>query len=176
MKDVYLVFKGADIQGETTDSKHAAEKAIEVSSWSHVITQPKSATGSSAGNFAAERTEHGAMMLTKEIDKASAKLWQAASAGTVYNDVIIYFYRALGGKNSTSTSVTRVNYLKIELKNVVVSSVASTLVDGNDLPSETIGLVYSAIKWTYVKSTVEGGQETGATGMWNLKTNNVTFA
>ena len=176
MKDIYVVFKGADVQGETTDSKHSAEKAIEVSSWSHTITQPKSATASNAGGHSAERTEHGEMVFTKDIDKASAKLWQASSAGTVYNDVIIYFYRALGGKNSTSTSVTRVNYLKIELKNVLVSSVAANVASGSDLPTETFGLKYSAVKWTYVRSTVEGGQETGATGMWNLKTNNVTFA
>jgi type VI secretion system secreted protein Hcp len=176
MKDIYVVFKGADIQGESTDSKHQAEKAIEVSSWRHEILQPKSSTASTAGGHSAERTEHGEMVLTKEIDKASAKLWQGCSAGTIYNDVIIYFYRALGGKNSTSTSVTRVNYLKIELKNVLISSIGANIASGNELPTETFGLKYSAVKWTYVKSTVEGAQETGATGMWNLKSNNVTFA
>ena len=83
MKDIYVVFKGGDIAGESTDTEHAKDKAIEVSSWKHEILQPKSSTASTAGGHSAERTEHGEMIFTKEVDAASAKLWQACSAGSV---------------------------------------------------------------------------------------------
>ncbi|WP_290868132.1 type VI secretion system tube protein Hcp [Aquabacterium sp.] len=181
MKDIYVVFPtSADIKGDTTDSKHATEKAIEVSTWAHKIYQPKSSTASSAGGHTAERTEHGEMIFTKDIDNASPKLWQASSAGTYYNTVVIYFYRSLGGVNTTSTSnntgtsKTRVNYLKIELKDVVVSSVTTNVGEG-ELPTETFGLKYSAVKWTYTTAKVDGTTATGAVGSWNLKKNDTSF-
>lgn len=175
MKDIYVVFKGGDIAGETTDTEHAKDKAIEVGSWKHEIIQPKSSTASTAGGHSAERTEHGEMIFTKDIDAASAKLWQACSAGSVYNDVIIYFYRALGGKNKTDEGKNnRANYLKIELKDVIVSSVNCNIASGSELPTETFGLKYSGVKWTYSSAPVDGtAPKVAATGSWNLKTNTV---
>ena len=178
MKDIYMVFKGGDIVGDTKDAKHKADKALEISSWSHLITQPKSATSSTAGGHTAERTEHGEMIFTKDIDAASPKMWQAASAGTVYKDVEIYFYRALGGSNTTAVgSQKRVNYLKVQLKNVVVSS-ANPSVAGEGLPTETFGLRYSAVKWTYNESPLDGSTATNTNiaGMWNLQKNDTTFS
>lgn len=177
MKDIYMVFKGGDIVGDTKDAKHAADKALEISSWSHVITQPKSATASTAGGHTAERTEHGEMIFTKDIDAGSPKIWQAASAGTVYKDVEIYFYRALGGSNKTADGANkRVNYLKVQLKNVIVSSVNPS-VSGEGLPVETFGLRYSAVQWTYNESPIDGStaKNTNITGKWNLQKNDTSF-
>jgi len=176
MKDIYVEFTGADIKGETNDAKHKAASAVEVSTFTHLIRQPKSATASSAGGHSAERTEHGELILTKDIDKATTKLLQACSAGTVYPNVIIYFYRAVGGSNSTTTTNNRVNYLKIELKNALVSSVSTTVSD-EAIPTETFGLKYSSIRWTYLQSKIDGnGVEGGAIqGAWNLATNTVAF-
>jgi type VI secretion system secreted protein Hcp len=181
MKDIYVEFgSAADIKGETTDEIHKSRNgaAIEVSSFRHEILQPKSSTASTAGGHSAERTEHGELLFTKEIDLASTKLWQACSAGTIYNDVVVYFYRALGGKNTTGSGAnTRVNYLKIELKNVLVSSVNTSIISGSELPTEVFGLKYSAIKWTYSKALVDGTTANAAAiGSWNLKNNTVTFA
>lgn len=177
MKDIYVVFKGGDIKGESRDSKHKADKAVEVSSFEHFIRQPKSSSASSAGGHTAERTEHGEMVFTKDIDSASTKLWQATSAGTVYKDVEVYFYRALGGSNSTQTGNKRVNYLKVQLKNVVISSVSTNIASGSELPSETFGLRYSAVQWTYNEAPIDGttAANTNVQGMWNLKDNTVSF-
>ena len=128
MKDIYVEFKGSDIKGDSRDAKH--KDTVEVYSWSHTMRQPKSATASAAGGHTAERVEHGEMLFTKDIDGASPKLYQACSSGLVVNDVIIYFYRALGGRNSTgnpSSNQTRHQYLKIELKNVIIASVSPTV-------------------------------------------------
>lgn len=180
MKDIYVVFKNSDIKGETRDAKHSGDKAIEVQSWSHVIQQPKSATASTAGGHTAERTEHGEMVFTKDIDAASTKLWQAASAGTVYKSVTVFFYRALGGSDTTQTGNKRVNYLQIELKNVIVSKVTTNIggEEGGELPSETFGLRYSAVKWTYNDSPMDGASQknTNVSGMWDLSKNEVSFA
>ena len=108
MKDIYVIFKNGDIKGESRDAKHSADGAIEVGSFEHFIRQPKSSSASSSGGHTAERTEHGEMIFNKEIDSASTKLWQAASAGTVYKDVEIYFYRALGATVLDDWRIVRV--------------------------------------------------------------------
>ena len=178
MKDIYVVFKNADIKGESRDTTFSQQKAIEVSAFQHLITQPKSSTSSSAGGHTSERTEHGEMIFTKDIDAASTKLWQAASAGTIYQDVEISFFRALGGANSTQGSTKRVNYLKIQLKNVLVSSVSTNIASGTELPTETFGLTYSAVQWTYNEAPIDGSTATNVNvqGSWNLKTNDIKFA
>ncbi len=180
MKDIYVIFKSGDIKGETRDDKHKADKAVEVKAFKHSIKQPKSSSSSSSGGHTAERTEHEEMIFQKDIDSASTKLWQAASAGTVYKDVEIYFYRALGGQNTTQSATKRVNYLKIALKNVVISSVSTNIASdtGNELPTETFGLRYSAVQWTYNEAPLDGSSaaNTNVQGSWNLQTNNVAFS
>jgi type VI secretion system secreted protein Hcp len=169
MKDIYVKFIGAsELQGDSTDTKHADE--IEVSSYAHAVTQPKSSSASSAGGHTAERTEHGEMMFTKDIDKASSKLLRAASAGTVYPKVQITFYRAYGGKSTTSTSQTRVNYYNVVLEDVVVSSV-NTVIGSGELPTETFGLKYGKITWEYKQHKMDGSSTSTGVAGWDLRKN-----
>jgi type VI secretion system secreted protein Hcp len=176
VKDIYVVFKGGDIKGESRDSVHKADKAVEVSSFEHFIRQPKSSSASSSGGHTAERTEHGEMVFTKDIDSASTKLWQACSAGTVYKDIEVFFYRAMGGSNTTQGN-KRVNYLKVQLKNVVISSVTTNIASGSELPTETFGLRYSAVQWLYNESPLDGttAPNQKISGAWNLKDNTTVF-
>ena len=173
MKDIYIEFKGSDIKGDSRDQKH--KDTVEVYSWSHLIRQPKSATASSSGGHTAERCEHAEMVFTKDIDGASPKLWQACSSGIVVNDVVVYFYRAFGGKNNTgspSSSQNRHQYLRIELKNAIVASVAPT-VSSEGIPQETFTLKYSAVKWTYDELNIDGNKsgKVNIQGAWNLAKN-----
>lgn len=169
MKDIYVKFDGAsELQGDSTDTKHANE--IEVSSFSHYVRQPKSSSASSAGGLTAERTEHGEMLFTKDIDKASSKLLRASSAGTVYPKVLVTFYRAYGGKSSTSTSQTRVDYYKIVLEDVVVSSVTTNIGEG-ELPTETFGLKYGKITWEYKQHKTDGSSASTGVAGWDLRKN-----
>jgi type VI secretion system secreted protein Hcp len=169
MKDIYVKFVGAsELQGDSTDTKHADE--IEVGSFQHIVSQPKSSSASSAGGHTAERTEHGEMLFTKDIDKASSKLLRAASAGTVYPKVMITFYRAYGGKSTTSTSQTRIDYYKIELEDVVVSSV-NTAIGAGELPTETFGLKYGKITWEYKQHKMDGSATSTGKAGWDLRKN-----
>jgi type VI secretion system secreted protein Hcp len=170
MKDIYVKFVGAsELNGDSTDTKHKDE--IEVNSVSHSVFQPKSSSASSAGGHTAERTEHGEMLFTKDIDKATSKLLRASSAATTYPKVEVVAYRAAGGKSSTSTSQTRVPFWKIVMEDVVVSSVTTTIGSG-ELPSETFGLKYGKIVWEYMHTDTSGnpGVSTGTAG-WDLRKN-----
>jgi type VI secretion system secreted protein Hcp len=169
MKDIYVKFDGAtELYGDSTDTTHANE--IEVHGFSHLLQQPKSSSASSAGGHTAERTEHGEILLTKDIDRSTSKLNRACSAGTVYPTVYLTFYRAYGGTSSTATSQTRVDYYKITLEDVVVSSSEMTITDG-ELPSHVFGLKYGKITWEYKQSKTDGSSTSTGVAGWDLRRN-----
>jgi type VI secretion system secreted protein Hcp len=112
------------------------------------------------------------MIFTKDIDKASPQIWMAASAGTIYKEVKVSFFRAVGGSNATGTgSQTRQEYLTITLRNVLFSHVNSS-VGAEGLPAEEIGLKYSAVKWEYREAKIDGtNSAVDRTGQWDLASN-----
>ena len=172
MKDIYIKFEGgSELQGDSSDTKHANE--IEISSFVHRIVQPKSSNASSAGGFTAERTEHGEMYFTKDIDKSTSKLLRASSAGTVYPKATVTFYRAYGGKGTTGTSQSRVDYFKIVLEDVVVSSVDMAIGEG-ELPAETFGLKYGKVVWEYKQHKSDGSSTSTGPAGWDLRKNVAT--
>lgn len=170
MKDIYIKFgnplNGKKIEGESRDKDHP-KPWFEVNSWTHAITQPKSATASTAGGHTAERCEHAPMVFTKDLDLISPQLWEACSAGTLYDDVEINFMRANGTQG-------RVQYLTIKLKKVIVASVAPSVV-GEGLPTESFSLTYAAVQWEYVQQTMDGKTAKGTPAAWSLATNKPVF-
>ena len=169
MKDIYVKFgaavNGKAIAGESRDTKF--QKSIEVTSWQHIIKQPKSATASTAGGHTAERCEHGEMIFTKDLDNTSPVLWEACSAGTTYKEVVISFMRANG-------TTDRVEYLTIKLKDVVISSVTPSVVT-EGLPSEVFGLKYAAVDWTYTEQKIDGQKGATSKGAWSLSKNRAAY-
>lgn len=166
MKDIYLKFtkkqNSKEIPGESLDEKHKDGKWMEISSWHHSIRQPKSATASTAGGHTSERCEHEEMVFTKDIDKSSAVIWEACSAGYAY-DVDIEFYRAQGS--------IRTLYLTIKLTNAVISSVSPSVMS-EGLPTETMGIKYAKVNWLYQGSKTDGTANDGKTpGGWDLALN-----
>src|SRR3989344_3431558 len=141
MKDIYIKFgkplNGKEIKGESRDAGAGTQHAapwFEAISWNHVIRQPKSATASTAGGHTAERCEHGEMIFTKDLDLVSPQLWEACSAGTLYDDV-----------------------------------------ESEGLPTESFGLRYSAVEWTYTQQTMDGKSKPGQVAAWSLATNKAAF-
>ncbi|MGY4830231.1 Hcp family type VI secretion system effector [Sphaerotilaceae bacterium SBD11-9] len=164
MKDIYVKFtkktNSKDIPGESLDADH--KDWLEVTSWSHDIVQPKSATASSAGGHTAERCEHGLMTFTKDIDKASVYLWEASSAAYAY-DVEIQFFRATGS--------VRTNYLTIKLTNAIIAK-SEMNVPATGLPVETFSLKYAKITWLHKGSKTDGSANVGNdVGGWDLASN-----
>ncbi len=170
MKDIYIKFgnplNGNKIVGESRDKDHP-KPWFEVSSWTHDIKQPKSATASTSGGHTAERCEHGEMVFTKDLDLISPQLWESCSAGTLYDDVEIHFMRANGTQG-------RVQYLTIYLKKAIIARV-TPVVQGEGLPVETFTLKYAAVKWEYIQQTMDGKTSKGTPAQWSLATNKPVF-
>ena len=108
--DAFL--KIATIPGESTDDKHAGW--IEISSFSHGVSQASSGSVSSGGGRSAERCDHQDFSIVKSLDKASPKLALACCKGEHINEVIIELCRSGGDKQK---------YMEYKLTDVIVSSV-----------------------------------------------------
>jgi type VI secretion system secreted protein Hcp len=172
MKDIYVDFKSGAIAGDSRDSKHAG--AVEVSTFSHMIQQPKSATSSSAGGHTSERVEFGDLVFTKDIDYATPALMAACASGAVIKDVEIHFYRAYGGNTAAGTQ-SRHEYYSLKLKNAIVSSVTTAL-SSEGLPVETFTLKPAAISWFYEEHKIDGSKGKKMEKAWSLSTNKPEFA
>jgi type VI secretion system secreted protein Hcp len=166
MKDIYVKFGTPALQGESQDKDHPGW--IEVSAWRHEIIQPRSATASTAGGHTAERTEHGEMMFTKDLDVVSPLLYQHASGGTTFDEVTVDFLRADGDG-------ARVKYMEIKLKYVIIARMAPEVV-GEGLPTETMSLKYAAVQWKYTQQKIGGNQGGNSQGAWSLTKNDKTYS
>jgi type VI secretion system secreted protein Hcp len=162
--DAFMKLDG--IPGESTDDKH--KDWIEIASFGHEMKQPASATASNAGGATAQRVNHADFRVTKLLDRASPKLYEACCTGKHLKDVTIEVCRAGGDK---------VKYMEIKLEQVIVSGVrtashtAGTSAD-EDFPTEEIAFNYGKIKWTYTQQKRSDGSGGGnVSAGWDLTAN-----
>ena len=158
--DSYLQIES--VKGESTDSKH--KDWIEIISFSHLITQPASATANSAGGGSIGRVKHEDFTITKYIDLASPKLYELCSSGKHISKVVIELMRASSGQ--------AIKYMAVEMDQVVISKVSTHGGDGSDLPTETVSFNYGVIKWVYTQQKRTDGSSAGnVSGGWSLVEN-----
>ena len=154
MVDSYLQLDG--IPGESTDDKH--KDWIEVLSFGHEMLQQTSSTKSSAGGASSGRAQHGDFALTKNVDKASPKLYEAVSNGKHLSKAKIEVCRAGG---------SQVKFLEITLEEVMIARVQLNSSDSNGsggtdhIPTETVHLNYGKIEWVYTQQKRKDGSGGG---------------
>ncbi|KQV52393.1 type VI secretion system tube protein Hcp [Massilia sp. Root335] len=159
--DVYLQIDG--IKGESQDSGH--QGWIELTSASWGVTQPRSATASTAGGHTAERCEHRTLVLSKLADLASPLLLQHCSMGKTIPKARLEFMRADGDGKP-------VKYYQIDLENVMIASMEQMVSQGSIL-HDSIGLRFSKVKWSYTQQRIAGGTGGNTAGGWDLVANKV---
>jgi type VI secretion system secreted protein Hcp len=152
MFDSFLQLDG--VPGEATDDKH--KDWIELLSYDHQMAQPVSSTRSSAGGASTGRSQHGDFSITKYIDKASPKLYEAVSNGKHFSKAKIEVCRAGG---------SQVKFLEITLEEVMVSNVSMLSnghsKEGQELPTESVHLNYGKIEWVYTQQKRKDGSGGG---------------
>lgn len=157
--DVYLQIDG--IKGESADSTH--QGWIEITSAHWGVSQPKSATASTAGGHTAERCEHTTLSLTKLADLASPILMQTCSMGRTLPKAKLEFMRADG-------QGMPVKYYEVELENVMIGSMNQLANEGNIL-HDCIGLKFGKVRWKYTQQKISGGAGGNTAGGWDLSSN-----
>src|SRR5690606_288522 len=159
--DAFLKIDG--IPGESTDDKH--KDWIEVTHFKQSMSQPASATASSAGGATAERVDFGTFDIKHLMDKASPKIYDACATGKHIKEVILEVCRACGDKQK---------YLEVKLEQVIVSTVVSDGTSGEGFPSESVSFSYGKIKWTYTQQKRADGTGGGNVNSgWDLTANKV---
>src|SRR5579859_96405 len=106
--DAFLKIDG--VPGESTDDKH--KDWIEVLSFNGGMTQPSSATASSAGGGTTERVNFHDFSVTKVLDKASPKLYEICANGKHIKSVTLELCRAGGDK---------LKYMEVKMEEVIIS-------------------------------------------------------
>lgn len=155
---VDMFMKIGALKGESKDAKHAGE--IDVLAWSWGVSNSGSAhTGSGGG---AGKMNAQDLSFTKYVDKSSADLLLAACNGKHFPTANLVVRKA-GEKP--------LEYLKIDLTDVLISSVSTGGSGGEDRLTENIALNFAAVKFSYTPQKADGSGDAVATVGWDISKN-----
>jgi type VI secretion system secreted protein Hcp len=156
---VDMFLKIAGVTGESQDAKYKGN--IDISSFSFGVTQPS--TGHFGGGSGAGKAQFQDINLTKRIDKASPVLLEHLIRGTHFDSATI-IVRKVGGKDP-------IEFFKIELSEVFISSVQNSGANQGDGIDEQISLNFSYIEYHYKEQSKDGSAGSASKTTWNIKKN-----
>jgi type VI secretion system secreted protein Hcp len=160
MFDAFLKVDGLD--GESNDSKHKGE--MEILSFHWGVTQAITGTTSSTGTFTGQRADLSPLIVTKQLDKASAKAAQACAAGDHFASAVLTLNRAGGDKQP---------YMEYKLSDVLISSyrVGGSAQGDGGVPLEEVAFNYGKIEWKYTQVSLSGKAAGNVAAGWDLSKN-----
>jgi len=153
--DMFLEIK--ECPGESTKKGH--EGQIDITSFSFGAVQSGSFARGGAGGGSG-KAEFQDISIVKEVDKSSPKLFQACAAGTHFGKATIYVRKA-GDKP--------LEYYKVELSDLLVSSVQNSGSAGGDTVMESITMNTAKINFTYVEQDAKGGAGKTVTAGYDVR-------
>lgn len=155
--DMFMKFTPA-LAGEARDKVHAGE--IDVLAWSWGVSNSGSAhVGGGAGAGKANVQD---LSFTKYIDKSSCDLLSASCVGKHYTTALLTVRKAGG---------TPLEYLKITMTEVLISSVSTGGSGGEDRLTENVTLNFAAVKVDYIEQLPAGGTGATPTMTYNIAEN-----
>jgi type VI secretion system secreted protein Hcp len=155
--DMFLKLDG--IKGESKDDKHKDEIHIESFSWGVSQTGTMSAGG---GGGAGKVNVHD-ISVTKYVDKSTPELMLACCNGK---------HIATGLLSVRKAGETPLEYLKIKLTDILISSVQPAGAGGHDSLSESLSLNFAKFEVAYQPQGPDGKAEGGPILMgWDIKAN-----
>lgn len=154
--DMFLKIDG--VKGESYDHKHKDE--IDILSWSWGLSQ--SGTAHQGGGAGAGKVNVQDVSITKYVDKASPELMQRCCSGKHFPSATIVIRKA--GENP-------LEYLKIQMDEVLVSSVSTGGTSHDDRLTEHIALNFAKFEVTYKEQKKDGSGGPEVKGHWNIVEN-----
>jgi type VI secretion system secreted protein Hcp len=145
------------IPGESQDAKHKEEIELVSFSWgvTHGALGPSVGVGSGAG-----RAQFKDLQAVMHVSKASPQLFLATASGKHIKEANLSVRKA--GK-------AQVEYLKIKLTNVIVSSFEES--GGGDTPLETVAFNFGQINVSYAAQQQTGALGAAVEATWDLSQN-----
>jgi type VI secretion system secreted protein Hcp len=147
------------VEGESKAKGHVKE--IDVLSWSWGATNMGSAhLGGGAGTGKVNVQD---VHVTKYVDSSSPKLLQSCFSGKHHSDALLSVRKA-GGESP-------LEYFKIKMQEVFVTSVATGGHGGEDRLTENVTLNFSKVNVDYTPQTDKGGAGTAIPFGWDIAAN-----
>jgi type VI secretion system secreted protein Hcp len=142
---VDMFIKIGDIEGESVDKSHA--KKIDVLAWSWGMSN--SGTTHMGGGGGSGKCNVQDLSITKYVDAASHALLLSCSNGQHHAKANLIVRKA-GGKGAP------IEYIKIEMDEVMVVSVSTGGSGGEDRLTENVTLNFAKVKFEYTGQTPTG--------------------
>jgi type VI secretion system secreted protein Hcp len=155
--DMFLDLEG-EITGESQDSVHTDE--IDVLAWSWGMSQ--SGSFHTGGGGGAGKANFQDISVTKWVDKSSTDLMLYCANGDHFPSAKLTVRKA--GK-------TPLEYIKITMTKVMVTSVSTGGSGGEDKLTENVTLNFSDVKVEYSKQKDDGSGEAPTTFAWDIAGN-----
>jgi type VI secretion system secreted protein Hcp len=156
--DIFL--KLGDIKGESVDSVHKGE--IDVLGWSWGLSQSGTTHEGPGGGSGKVSVQD--ISFTKYVDSASHALILAACKGTHFKEATLVVRKAGGGS-------TALEYIKIKLTEVIVTSVSTGGSGGEDRLTENVSLNFGEFSYQYTDQKGDGSKGTTKTAAWDIAAN-----
>jgi type VI secretion system secreted protein Hcp len=154
--DMFLDLDG--IPGESTDKGHKDQ--VDVLAWSWGMSN--SGTTHDGGGGGAGKVNIQDLSLTKWVDKASPVLMLRCADGKHIAKATLFVRKA---------GTTPIEYIKIELTDILVSSVSTGGSGGEDRLTENVSLNFAKVKVDYVPTKPDGSADDPITFSWNIVNN-----
>jgi len=158
--DMFIKLNG--IKGESQDAKH--KDSIDVLAWSYGASNSGSThIGGGSGSGKASFQD---LNFTKYIDKSSPVLMLHTSNGKHIPDATLTCRKAGG---------TPLEFLILDMKDIIVSSVSLGGSGGEDRLTENVSLNFGSFKYKYVEQTKAGGAGAQPDMQWDIAANTEGF-
>ena len=152
--DMFL--KLDDIKGESQDDKHKDE--IDVLAWSWGMSR----TGTLQSGDKAGKVSVNDISISKYLDKASPGMMLSCCNGKHYKEAMLTVRKA--GERP-------LEYLKLTMKEVIVSSVTAGGSGGGDRLTENVALNFGEYKIEYTPQKPDGSPDAVVQAGWNIRKN-----
>jgi type VI secretion system secreted protein Hcp len=153
-----MFMKIDSLKGESRDKTHAGE--IDVLAWSWGASNSGSAhVGGGAGAGKANVQD---LSFTKYLDKSSPDLLLSTCNGKHWDQAVLVVRKA---------GETPLEYLKITMSEVLVTSLSTGGSGGEDRLTENVTLNFAKVKVEYVEQTAKGGKGDTPSMGWNIAEN-----
>lgn len=155
---VDMFIKIGDIEGESTDAKHGKE--IDILAWSWGMSQ--SGTTHMGGGGGSGKVNVQDISITKYVDASTHALMKACCDGTHYPEALLTVRKA--GKEA-------LEYIKITMKELIVTSVSTGGSGGEDRLTENVSLNFAEFKLEYTPQNPDGSGGSAKEVGWNIAEN-----
>lgn len=156
--DMFLELEG--VKGETVDKVYKSKNAMDLLAWSWGISNTGSFhSGSGGGSGKASFQD---ISFTKYIDKATTDLMYSCASGKHYTKGVITVRKA---------GDTPLEYMKITMEKILVSSYSTGGSGGEDRLTENVAINFAKVKIEYFMQNEKGGKETGGQMTWDIAGN-----